>query len=108
MLRNLLPDAHLSPHYAVERAHGIPPKTGPPGAPHQTFILRLLNFRDRDEILRASRIVGELRHQNNKLMIFPDYSVETQKLRKSFGHVKAAMRAHNIWNSVLFPARLRV
>lgn len=26
MLRNLLPDAYLSPHYAVERAHRIPPK----------------------------------------------------------------------------------
>lgn len=96
MLRNLLPDARLSPHYTVERAHRIPPRPGPPGAPPRTFILRLLNFQDRDEILHASRSVGDLRHQNNKLMIFPDYSIETQKLRKSLDHVKAALRAPDI------------
>lgn len=108
MLRNLLPDARLPPHYAVERAHRIPPKPGPLGAPPRTFILRLLNCRDRDEILRASRGMGDLRYQNNKLMIFPDYSVETQKLIKSFDHVKAAERVRNIHYSVLFPARFMV
>lgn len=33
MLRNLLPDARLSPHYVVEWAHRIPPKPVPLGAP---------------------------------------------------------------------------
>lgn len=60
-----------------------------------------------DEILHASRNVGDLCYQNAKLMIFPDYSVETQKLRKSFDHVKVALRERNIRYSVLFPARLR-
>lgn len=32
LLRNLLPDAHFSPHYAVERAHRVLPKPRPPGA----------------------------------------------------------------------------
>lgn len=40
MLRSLLPEAPFSPHYAVERAHGVPPKPGPPGNPPRTFILR--------------------------------------------------------------------
>lgn len=42
------------------------------------------------------------------MLIFPDYSLETQKLRKTFDQVKAAMRARNIRYSILFPARLRV
>lgn len=108
LLRSLLPGAQFSPFYAVERAHRIPPKPGPPGAPPHTFILKFLNFRDRDEVLRADRVQGEIRHQNNKLLIFPDYSVETQKLRRSFDQVKAAMRLKGIRYSVLFPARLRV
>lgn len=108
MLRSILPDAHLSPHYAVERAHQVLPKPRPPGALSQTLILRLLNFHDRDEILRASRINRDLRFQNKKLLIFPDYLVETQKLRKSFDQVKSVMWAQNIQYSVLFLARLWV
>lgn len=108
MLRNLLPDAHLSPYYTVERVHRIPPKPGPPGAPPRALILRLLNFRDRYEILRVSRSKGELRFQNTKLIIFTDYSVETQKLSKSFNQVKAVLWARSIRYSVLYPARLRV
>lgn len=107
-LRTLLPSAQFPPFYAVEREHCIPPKPGPPGSPPRTFILKFLNFRDRDEVLRAARIQGNLAHQNNKILTFPDYSVETQKLRRSFDQVKAAMRLKGIKYSVLFPARLRV
>lgn len=96
MLCDRLPEARWSPYYTVERTHRIPPKPGPPWIPPRTFILRLLNFRDRDEVLRASRNVGDLRFQNTKLMIFPDYSVETQKLRKSFDQVKAALQSRSI------------
>lgn len=68
----------------------------------------MLNFRNRDKVLRASRLLGELCFQNAKLMIFPDYSVETQRLRKLFDQVKGALRARNIKYSMPFPARLRV
>lgn len=70
-IQSLLPDAHLSPYYMVERAHRILPKLGSPGSPPQTFILKLLNFCSWDEILWA-HIHGDLRFQNNKLLIFPD------------------------------------
>lgn len=33
MLRSLLPNAHFSPYYTIERAHHIPPKPGPLGPP---------------------------------------------------------------------------
>lgn len=103
MLHDLLPDARLSPQYVVERALNrglLEPLRKPSFSVSSTL--------GTDEILCASRIVGDLRYQNAKLMIFRDYSVETQKLRKSFDHVKAALRARKIRYSVLFPARLRV
>lgn len=54
LLRTLLPAAQFSPFfYAVERAHHILPKPGPQGAPS----LKFLNFRDRDEVLRAVVLV---------------------------------------------------
>lgn len=56
LLRTLLPSAQFSPFYAVERAHSIPPKTSRQGSPPRTFILKFLNFRDRDKVLRAARL----------------------------------------------------
>lgn len=63
----------------------------------------MLNFRD----LRASRVQGDLKFQNTKLMIFPDYSVETQKLCNSFA-VKVALKTQGNRYNALFPARLPV
>lgn len=108
LLRTLLPNANFSPYYTIERAHRILPRPGPSGAPPRTLILRLLNFRDRDEVHFAARVQVDVFYQNSKLLIFPDYSIETQKLWKSFDQVKATLQARNIHYSVLFPARLRV
>lgn len=108
LLCSLLPATQLSPYFTVERAHHMPPQPGPQGAPPRTFILWLLNFRDHDELLRAVRLAGELHYTNNWLMMFLDYSVETQKLRKSFDAVKAALHNRKIKYSVLFLAKLRV
>lgn len=80
MLRTLLPGAVFSPHYAVERAHRMPPVHGSPGAPPpRTFI-----------------------------MLFPDFSVETQRQCRTFDHVKAQLCLKGIKYGMLFPARLRV
>lgn len=108
LLRALLPQAPFSPHFVVERAHRMPPVRGPPGAPPRTFIFRLLNFRDRDLALREARKIPELRFENTKIMMFPDYSVDTQRLRRTFDHVKAQLRLKGLKYSMLFPARLRV
>lgn len=72
------------------------------------MILCLLNFRDRDELLRAARVAREISYQNTKLLLFPDYTMETQKQQRSFDVVKAAMRVKGIKYSILFPAKLRV
>lgn len=108
LLAKLLPQAQFSPFFSVERAHRMPPVRGPPGAPPRTFIFKLLHFKDRDAVLRAARAQGELLYDNTKLMIFPDYSVETQRQRKSFDTVRAKLRDCGLKYSMLFPARLRV
>lgn len=48
LLRTLLPRTPFSDFFVVERAHRIPATQGPLGALPRTFILKLLNFRDRD------------------------------------------------------------
>lgn len=108
LICSLLPSAQYSPYFTVKRAHRVPPRPGPEGSPPRTLFLRLLNFRDQDEVLRAARAVGSLAYHNAKLLIFPDYAVETQKMQRSFHSVKAAMRTKGITYSILFLAKLRV
>lgn len=107
-LRALLPTAQFSPYFTMEHAHRIPPFHGLPDSNPRPLIFRILNYRDRDEILRAARRTGELKFQNATLLFSPDYSMETQKLRRSFDQIKVALRARNIKYSIFFPARLRV
>lgn len=108
LLRSLLPTAQFSPYFTVERAHRIPPVLGPPDFNPCTLIFWMLDFRDRDEVLRAARRAGELKYQRASLLFFPDYSMKTQWLSRSFDQVKVALRARDIRYSILFPAKLRV
>lgn len=101
LLRTLLPQASFSPYFAVERAHRMPSARGPPGAPPRTFIFRLLNFRDRDLVLREAPKLEELRHENVKIMLFPNYSMETQQQRRTFDHVKTQLRTRGMKYNML-------
>lgn len=58
--------------------------------PRCTLIDGLLNFCDK--ILRAAWVAGDIQYHNVRLMMFPDYTLETQKQRRSFDVVKAALR----------------
>lgn len=84
LLQSLLPSAQLSPYFTVERAHRVLPQAGPTGSPPRTMILQVFNFKDQDEILRASQAAGELKYHNGRLLLFQGYTMETQKLLSSF------------------------
>ncbi|KAM9320225.1 LOW QUALITY PROTEIN: X-linked retinitis pigmentosa GTPase regulator [Gastrophryne carolinensis] len=96
LIKNVLAPEGLSPFFVVERAHRIPFRPPPPGAPPRPFILKLLNFRDRDTILMAARKRRDILFDGAKLSFFPDFTSEVQKQRRSFNEVRARLRAKNI------------
>lgn len=101
LLQQLLPSACFSPFFMVERAHRIPSTRGPQGAPPRTFIFKLLHFRDRDMVMKEARSQDELRFENAKLLIFPDYSLETQGQQKSYDRLRQTpLQAYQIQHSV--------
>lgn len=88
LLATLFNLADVPPTFVVERAHrvlSLPPR---PGAPVRPFLLRLLNYWDRDCILVATRTMPEINYENAKLLFFPDFSQEVQYHRKSFTEVR--------------------
>ena len=107
-LRSWLPASSLSNCFIVERAHRGPTPKPPVGAPPRPMIARLLNFADRDMILREARKAGSLRWESAAVMIFPDYTFQVQQQRRSFLGAKRKLRDLHIQYMLLFPARLNV
>lgn len=107
-LAQLIGKDRLSPLFAVERAHRVPTRAMPPGAPPRPVLARILHYKDRDTILRAARDIPDIRIDNGKISIFPDFSAEVQRRRLQFFDVKKRLRALQLPYAMLYPARLRV
>lgn len=100
--------AEFSTMFVVERAHRLAAKPPPQGAPPRTFIAKMLNFRDRDTVLRLTRLKGNLPFKNSEIKVFPDFSAEVQKKRAHFTEAKRQLSIHHYSYAMLFPARLQV
>lgn len=107
-LAQLIGKDRLSPLFVVERAHRVPTRAMPPGAPPRPVLARILHYKDRDTILRAARDIPDIRIDNGKISIFPDFSAEVQRRRLQFFDVKKRLRALQLPYAMLYLARLRV
>lgn len=59
-------------------------------------------------ILTEARKKEELQYVNAKIMLFPDFSVETQKKRQSYVEVRKRLRVKILKYGMLYPSKLRV
>lgn len=66
----------------------MPPRPLPPGHPLRTFLSRLLNYKDKEIILRLAREKKNVVHNEACISFYPDYSVEVQQQRAQFTDVK--------------------
>lgn len=98
----------LPPTYVVERVHRVATGARPPGALLSPFLVRFLNSRDRDMILAESRKHEDLRFENACVMLFPEFSAETQKKYCSFTDVRKRLRAKEIQYNMLCSSRLQI
>lgn len=98
----------LSSLFAVERAHRVPLRPLPPGAPPRPVLIKLLHFKDRDTILRKARDLPDAMINGCRVSFYPDFSAEVQKRRMQFLDVKKRLRNLLVPYAMLYPAKLRV
>ena len=103
-----VPTESLSSCFLIERAHRALSRKPPPGAPPRPMIARVLNYKDRDTILRKARELVTIHYDNHKIMLFPDYTPQVQKARKTYEAVKIKLRAMGLQYMLMFPAKLKV
>ena len=94
--------------FMVERAHRILFRLPKPEAPPRPFLIRLLNYRDRDQILSTAGIRADIQYDNTKLLFFPDYPWEIQQQRREYTEIRRRLREKGLKYSLLYPSKLRV
>lgn len=92
----------------IEWAHCIPTvQHGDRGTP-RPILIKLLHFHDKVKILRLARGKRELMFQGTRIYIYPDFSAELTKKRRSFDAVKRRLRELNLKYSLRYPCTLNV
>ena len=107
-VRQWVPADRLSTCFVLERAHRSMARRPPTGAPPRPIIAKILNYKDRDAILRQARELGSIAYENSKILIFPDYTLQVQKARRNFETVKSKLRTMGLQYRLMFPAKLKV
>ena len=87
-IRGIVQSKDLSNHFVIERAHRalMPPPSA--GVPPRAIIARILNYKDRNIILKAARDRNALQYENCTITIYQDYTHKVQEKRKTFVEVK--------------------
>lgn len=67
--KTLLSLRDLPTTYTMDRAHWVPSGTRPPGSLPRPFLVRFLNYRDRDMLLAEARKHQDLKFENACLFL---------------------------------------
>lgn len=78
--------------YAVEWAHRVPTRRLPPGSPPRPILARLLNYQDREIILRLAREKRNIQYNGTQISFYPDFSAAVQKSRPWFSEIKKRLQ----------------
>lgn len=108
LIKEIIGHENLSSLFIIEWAHRSLVAKPIPGATPRPIIARVLNYRDRDNILRMAREKGTINFQGNSISFFPDFTVAVQAARREYGAVKKFLQSEGIAYAMLYPARLRI
>lgn len=93
----------------IERAHRIGTLTniGSRTTHPRTLIMKFLNFRDKERVLRAARVKGNAFYNNEQGRFHPDLSAGIHKMQRDYDGVRKRLRDKGIHkHGIIFPVRL--
>lgn len=109
VLESWLPDAlELNPMrhpLVLERAHRVGPKRDTDASP-RTVIMRFLNYKQKETVLRAAKTKKEIFYKNQRVKLFADVATEVHRQRKQFDVVRDQLRKLRVRHGILSPSTL--
>lgn len=108
LIHQVLGQENFSSPLMIERAHRSPTVRQNPRDKPRPILIKLLNFQDKVRILRLAREKKQLEFQGSRIFIYPDFSAELTKKRRSFDSVKRKLRNLNMNYFIRYPSTLCV
>ena len=90
----------------IERARRIGQANTSRSSVPRPIIIKLLNYKDRENTLKAARRQREVRYNDQWVSFFPDLSAETRQHQRLIAGMKVKLCALNIRYGLLYPAQL--
>ncbi|KAJ4942913.1 hypothetical protein JOQ06_005425, partial [Pogonophryne albipinna] len=90
----------------IERAHRSPTARQNSRASPRAIMIELLNFQDKVKILRLAREKKSLDYNGKHISIYPDFSPELTRRRRSFDPLKRKLCELNMKYFLLYPCTL--
>lgn len=98
---------------ALERAHRIGPQpqkvtdTHVTSPPPRTLIMKFLIHRQKEEVMRAAKAKGSLKHKDHTVQFFPDVSAETHKKQRAYDGARQKLHERGIYkHRIISPSQL--
>ena len=88
LLPRLFGEEHFPAPVVIERAHRL----GKAAERVRPILVKFLNYRDKDKVLRLARNKGTVYLDTNRVSFYPDYSIEVQHRLTAFNKVKKKLR----------------
>uniref|UniRef100_A0A9J7ZM48 LINE-1 type transposase domain-containing 1 n=1 Tax=Cyprinus carpio carpio TaxID=630221 RepID=A0A9J7ZM48_CYPCA len=92
----------------IERAHRLYNRRETEASRSRTFIFKLLDYGDRQAILKGAREAYPVKHKERILSFYPDFSNETARKRMEFNQVRKKMIALGLRPFLVYPAELKL
>lgn len=92
----------------VEQAYRIPAKKEFNREQRRTVVIKLSSERDHDRVLRAARLMKDIKFNENRVLFFPDLCPESQAKRRALNTIKKDLLEMNLEASLQYPAKLKV
>ncbi|KAL1268900.1 hypothetical protein QQF64_034263 [Cirrhinus molitorella] len=105
----------LSTSLVIERAHRLGPQRNKDArmtrreasTPPRTLIMKFLNFKQKEQVLRVARSKGAIPYKEHTLRFYPDVSAEVHKNQRAYDGVRQKLRERGIGkHRIIYPARL--
>ena len=106
LLQNILGADNFPNGVELQHAHRTLALRPKPGQPPRAIIMQFLRYQDKERALTVVRQRGTLRHENNIIRLYPDYSFELQQKRRRFDEAKKILREKRVEYRLVYPARL--
>jgi len=110
LIQQLLGEDNFPVPPAIERAHRSPMQQSQNQknfAP-RPILVRLLSLQDKFKILRLAREKQELKYNDKRVHIFPDFSTSLLQKRREFDVIKKKLRELDMNYALHYPATLKI